>query len=575
MKNIFWGVLIVVAFTYSNPFTVSADDETLAPCAIISFKAVPATVASGGSSTLSWSTTGCMSHAITQGSTTLINSPFPTGSVGTGPLTSTKVYLLTAVGDTNTITATAKVTVGIPTPCMINSFTALPPSIPYNATATLTWNTTNCTTVSISPVTGNVPVDGTISSGPLTQTTIFILTASNSINTTSATKIVTVVPPPQCTISIFNATPQTVTYGQTTVLNWKTVNCNTGSIDQGVGAAAPIAEGSIVTGPLTQTTLFKLTAIGTANTTSAQTTVNVALAACTPNTWTQKADFGGMGRHEAVGFSIDNKGYVGTGYAYNGGTNKFRKDFWQYDQLTNTWTQKVDFAGTARMAAVGFAIGGKGYVGTGINWATGPFDDMWQYDPALNTWTQKASANVVSWHQSVAFSLNSKEYIGTGHNINSPNNNFFWEYDPTTDTWTQKADFAGTARSRAVGFALNGKGYLGTGEDELGKKNDFWEYDPTLNTWTQKADFGGVARDGAVGFTIGSKGYVGTGNAVSGYKKDFWEYDSIADSWTQKADFGGIARNNATGFSIGGRGHIGTGVASATNYKKDFWEYCQ
>lgn len=84
----------------------------------------------------------------------------------------------------------------------------------------------------------------------------------------------------------------------------------------------------------------------------------------------------------------------------------------------------MDFAGTARMAAVGFAIGGKGYVGTGINWATGPFDDMWQYDPALNTWTQKASANVVSWHQSVASSLNSKEYIGTGHNINSPNNNF-------------------------------------------------------------------------------------------------------------------------------------------------------
>ena len=31
------------------------------------------------------------------------------------------------------------------------------------------------------------------------------------------------------------------------------------------------------------------------------------------NTWTQKANFGGTARSLAVGFSIDNKGYVGTG----------------------------------------------------------------------------------------------------------------------------------------------------------------------------------------------------------------------------------------------------------------------
>ena len=44
------------------------------------------------------------------------------------------------------------------------------------------------------------------------------------------------------------------------------------------------------------------------------------------------------------------------------------KDFWEYDPVGNTWTQKADFGGTARYAAVGFSIGNKGYIGTGHGW---------------------------------------------------------------------------------------------------------------------------------------------------------------------------------------------------------------
>jgi hypothetical protein len=33
--------------------------------------------------------------------------------------------------------------------------------------------------------------------------------------------------------------------------------------------------------------------------------------------------------------------------------------------VSNTLTQKTDFGGTARMGAVGFSIGSKGYIGTG------------------------------------------------------------------------------------------------------------------------------------------------------------------------------------------------------------------
>src|SRR5438552_2068704 len=102
------------------------------------------------------------------------------------------------------------------------------------------------------------------------------------------------------------------------------------------------------------------------------------------DTWTQKADFGGAARSGAVGFSIGGKGYIGTGY-----DGSDTKDFWEYDPATNAWTQKADFGGIARENAVGFSIGSKGYIGTGANFDAAP-TDFWEYDPATNAWTQKA-----------------------------------------------------------------------------------------------------------------------------------------------------------------------------------------
>ncbi|MBI4947767.1 MAG: hypothetical protein HY840_15355 [Bacteroidetes bacterium] len=106
------------------------------------------------------------------------------------------------------------------------------------------------------------------------------------------------------------------------------------------------------------------------------------------NTWTQKADFGGGLRYYSVGFSIGTKGYIGTGA--NG--TPYKKDFWEYDPSNNTWTQKADFgapSGTARRGVVGFSIGAKGYAGTGEDVTATYKKDFWEYDPVGNTWTQK------------------------------------------------------------------------------------------------------------------------------------------------------------------------------------------
>jgi len=77
------------------------------------------------------------------------------------------------------------------------------------------------------------------------------------------------------------------------------------------------------------------------------------------NTWIQKANFPGPVRIWGVGFSIDNKGYIGTGSNYINNNWVNYKDFYRYDPITNTWMQKADFGGLERTNAAGFSVGSK------------------------------------------------------------------------------------------------------------------------------------------------------------------------------------------------------------------------
>jgi hypothetical protein len=283
--------------------------------------------------------------------------------------------------------------------------------------------------------------------------------------------------------------------------------------------------------------------------------------------WTQKTNFGGLGRRAAVGFSIGTKGYIGTGEYFSSGTWIPLKDFWEWDQSTNSWTQQADFGGIARRGAVGFSIGGKGYIGTGHYGSTlsQSCKDFWEWDQTTNLWTQKADFGGGIRPYPIGFSIASKGYIGTGYS------NDFWEWDQTTNTWAQKANVSTLTRETAVAFSIGTKGYIGTGQGNAGVVyKDFWEWDQATDVWTQKADFGGTGRANAIGFSIGSKGFIGTGSAGT-LQQDFWEWDQATNTWIKNEDFPGTARYWSVGFSIGGKGYIGTGLSSIVN--NDFWEY--
>lgn len=237
------------------------------------------------------------------------------------------------------------------------------------------------------------------------------------------------------------------------------------------------------------------------------------------NVWTQKANFGGAVRCYASGFSINGKGYIGMGEYWNGAGNTYFKDFWEYDPQVNIWTKKADFGGAARSQAAGFSLGNKGYIGTGAG--TGYYKDFWEYDPAMDKWTQKADFAGSARTTAVGFGINDKGYIGVGWDGSLKND--FWEYDPAADNWMQQMSFGGAPRLDAAGFSMNGKGYIGTGSG-TGDYSDFWEYQPSSDMWLRKADFAGTTRwGGAVGFSVINKGYIGTGGG-SIYFKDFWEY---------------------------------------------------
>ena len=288
------------------------------------------------------------------------------------------------------------------------------------------------------------------------------------------------------------------------------------------------------------------------------------------NTWTQKANFGGRKRLAAVGFSIGGRGFIGTGRDGSEGPMSYFNDFWEYDTAADTWTQKANCGNLLRAYGVGFSVGDKGYIGTGKN-LTAPdwLDDFWQYDTAADTWTQKANFGGTPRYSATGFSTATHGYIGTGLNSSDNFTNDIWAYDPTMDSWTQQASFGGGTRALAVGFTIAGKGYIGMGSP---LRSDFWEYDTASGSWTQKADFAGTPREYATAFGLGSKGYVGTGETAGVFLNDFWQFDPVANSWTQKASLGGPTRDGATGFSIGGKGYIAMGANESIFYN-DLWEY--
>ncbi|GAB4143064.1 MAG: hypothetical protein Fur0041_18190 [Bacteroidia bacterium] len=295
----------------------------------------------------------------------------------------------------------------------------------------------------------------------------------------------------------------------------------------------------------------------------------------TENYWVKKSDFAGLKRERAVAFSVNGKGYVGTGVDT---AERCHKDLWEYDPFTDTWMQKANLPGSVRRNAVGFTIGDKGYVGLGIDTSDASLGnilkDFWQYNPMTNTWVQKADypgAGGNGVYFATAFSVDNKGYVCGGKKGPSDYTNELWEYKPLTNSWTLRSNFPGGVRYQLISFVINDKAYIGLGTDYNIYRKDIWRYNPGNNTWQQLSNFPGGERGSACAFTLAERGYVCLGTD-GGLKDDLWEFDPYQETWTPRANYGGSNRSSAVAFVVGYRAYVGTGDGY-TGKKASMHEY--
>ncbi|MFT3904637.1 MAG: kelch repeat-containing protein [Niabella sp.] len=299
--------------------------------------------------------------------------------------------------------------------------------------------------------------------------------------------------------------------------------------------------------------------------------------------WAVSSEFSGVGRTDAVSFTIGDKVYIGLG---NDGTNMLN-DFWVFDEKSNKYTQIANFPGEARSKAVAFSVNGKGYVGTGSN-GRNKLDDFWEYDPATDTWVSIAPFPGGVRHDAVAFTIGSTGYVATGYDgvgINSGNyRNDLWAYTPASG-WQQKADLP-NKKSEAVAFVYDNKAYVVTGQNNGSLSVDLAVYDPSTNAWTKKRninssnseetyddDYGSnITRKNAVAFVLGNKAFISTGNNGS-VLKTTWVYDIASDLWSQKTAFeASSGREGAVAFVVNNKAFVGLGNNSSARFD-DVWRF--
>lgn len=331
--------------------------------------------------------------------------------------------------------------------------------------------------------------------------------------------------------------------------------------------------------------------------------------------WVGRAFFPGPPEGFGVAFTANNFAYVGTGinpltpnqrltafYKYTPAPINTAAPF-GYDSASGFWTSIAPFPGPARSNAVAFSVQNIGYVGTGVaNDGFTPLADFYSYNPGSNSWTEidsihDALGNSYPRFDAVAWGFDTVGYVLTG----TDNNNYFsdvWKYSPQTGQWSQKPYLVGNPRSGATAWVYQNVGFILAGYTPSSQKSvnnmcyDFWKFDPhiadgpdtTLQPWTRLRDiyntspatyddgYTNIIRKYGVGFIMrkqptGDKGYITLGqNGTSiGYT---WEYDFASDLWYEKTPYEGTARSGAVGFTLqdptGGydRGFVGTGLGT-------------
>ena len=272
--------------------------------------------------------------------------------------------------------------------------------------------------------------------------------------------------------------------------------------------------------------------------------------------------------HHSFAFSFDDMGYIVAGNSDSG----VRDDFYQYNPVTDSWTELTPFPGEARGFAIGDTWDGKAYFGFG-NDGTSRLNDLWVFDPSNMSWTELASCPCAERTHPAMIAHNGKVFVGLGSSA-SGNMNDWWEYDIALNTWSQKDDLPSLPRHHPYQFGIDDHVYTGFGHGNS-IFNDWFRYDIVGKTWTQVATLPAEGRVAGTQFSYGGLGYVLSGdgdNHGSMNTGEFWAYEPLTDTWDELPPHPEGSRWAPASFIIDGEVYIINGT-SFSEYVTEIYKF--
>lgn len=270
--------------------------------------------------------------------------------------------------------------------------------------------------------------------------------------------------------------------------------------------------------------------------------------------WVQKSNLPSSARHGAFGFSVGNKGYVGTGHINSGTvTDLYYSDLWEYNPSNDSWTQKADVPIPDVAYGLAFGFGDFGYIGYGY--------DFYQFSPISNSYTQLNNPPFSMFYD-VSTKTDSFIQLYYGSTI--------YNYNPLNDTWNMQTANSASPYPEVpliLKDSLYSLVYNSGNHYSLNKWNEntlYWEpisdYPDTVNT----SHLSGFTLNGLAYFLMGAPGSSSAG-------KTCWEFNLDSLIWRKVASFKGEKRRYYAAFQIANRAYICTGT-SGINYN-DLWEF--
>ncbi|HLO59249.1 MAG TPA: IPT/TIG domain-containing protein [Bacteroidales bacterium] len=247
-----------------------------------------------------------------------------------------------------------------------------------------------------------------------------------------------------------------------------------------------------------------------------------------------------------------------------------RQYLWKFNTQDYTW-KKYSIPFDLMHTGICTTNGVKGYVYTATE-----TDNFWEFDPLSDTWTQKADFPAVRRDEASAFSVNRDIYVGIGSDFYLSNDlalHDFYKYDPGLNIWTRISDLdpdSHWARTEASTFVIDNIAYLTCGARNTGMY-DAWKYIYSTDKWIRIADFPD-ARHYTGSFVLNNKGYITNGSPVGDWESDeCWEYDPVSNDWKSFYPIGHKRRYRGFAFSVNGKAFAGGGYGGA-NSGNTTWE---